>query len=173
MPRKATIGHTGYQGVGGDPDRRNVRPDTGARKSAKKVRDLEAVAKQFAPLVLNPRRLAAMTTGDLIAALEALVQVETFYLSRSKDPRPIRKDQPPREGGFKLVLRRWPPGTDPLPIVQGWAERLGTDPGTVLRAFSERPGTDTATVLRDLAERLGKDPATVLQDMEGFESAPE
>jgi len=44
MPRKATIGHKGYRGVGGDPDRRNVRPDTGARKSAKKVRDLEAVA---------------------------------------------------------------------------------------------------------------------------------
>ena len=173
MPRKATIGHKGYRGIGGDPDRRNVRPDTGARKSAKKVRDLEAVAKQFAPLVLNPRRLAAMTTGDLIAALEALVQVETFYLSRSKDPRPIRKDQPPREGGFTLVLRRWRPGTDPVPILQGWAERLGTDPGTVLRAFSERPGTATATVLRDLAERLGKDPATVLQDMEGFESASE
>ena len=173
MPRKATIGHTGYQGVGGDPDRRNVRPDTGARKSAKKVRDLEAMAKRFPPVVLDSGRIAAMSTGELLTTLEELVRAETSYLSRSKDPRPIRKDQPPREGGFTLVLRRWRPGTDPFPILQGWAERLGTDPGTVLRAFTERPGTDTATVLRDLAKRLGKDPATVLQDMEGFESASE
>ena len=172
MRRKATIGHKGYQGVGGDPDRRNVRPDTGARKSAKKVRDLEAMAKRFPPVVLDSGRIAAMSTGELLTTLEELVRAEAFYLSRSKDPRPVQVDKP-IGNGFTLRLRRWRPGTDPVPILQGWAERLGTDPGTVLRAFSERPGTDTATVLRELAERLGKDPATVLQDMEGFESASE
>ena len=89
MPRKPTILPTGYPG--GDPSRRQARPDAGARKAAKKVRDLEAMAKQFVPSVLDPSRITAMSTGELLAALEELVRAEAFYLSRSKDPRPIRK----------------------------------------------------------------------------------
>src|SRR5439155_7345951 len=80
MPRKPTILPTGYPG--GDPSRRQARPDAGARKAAKKVRDLEAMAKQFVPSVLDPSRITAMSTGELLAALEELVRAEAFYLSR-------------------------------------------------------------------------------------------
>ena len=169
MPRKPTSPSTRYPGV--DPSRGQAQPDAGARKAAKKVRDLNAMAKKFPPLELDSGRIATMSTRELIATLEELVRAEAFYLSRSKDPRPVQVDKP-IGNGFTLRFRRWRPGTDPLPVVQGWAERLGTDPGKILRALAERPGTATATILRDLAERLGKDPATVLQDMEASNRRP-
>src|SRR5437899_4397708 len=108
------------------------------------------MAKNF-PLELDSGRIATMSTRELLATLEELVRAEAFYLSRSKDPRPIQVDKP-IGNGFTMVYRRWPPGIDPLPIVRGWAERLGTDPATIIRALAERPGTDTATILRDLAK---------------------
>jgi len=111
MPRKATIGHKGYRGVGGDPDRRNVRPDTGARKSAKKVRDLEAVAKQFAPLVLRRWRPGTDPFRILQGWAERL----------GTDP--------------GTVLRAFSerPGTDTATVLRDLAERLGKDPATVLQ----------------------------------------
>lgn len=149
------------QGTRGDASHR--RPDAGARKAAKKVRDLKAMAKRFAPVVPDSRRIAAMSTRELIAALEELIRAETLYLSRSKDPRPIREDKP-IQGGFRLVFKRWRPDLDP-DAVEDVAKRLGTDLDTVLDALAEQPRTDPATVFRDLAKRLGKDPATVLQSM--------
>src|SRR5436309_3515474 len=92
MPRKATIGHKGYQGVGGDPDRRNVRPDTGARKSAKKVRDLEAMAKRSAPVRSGSGAMAVVAfylVGGIPAALLGVVAayVNTRVFRRLEPPR--------------------------------------------------------------------------------------
>src|SRR5947199_10467989 len=106
MPRKPTSPSTRYPGS--NPSRGQAQPDAGARKAAKKVRDLEAMAKQFVPVVLGSSRITAMSIGELLAALQELARAEAFYLSRSKDPRPIRKGK-----GFTLVFRKWRPGTDP------------------------------------------------------------
>src|SRR5207244_10663998 len=121
------------------------QPDAGARKGSRKVRDLNAMAKKFPPLELDSGRIATMSTRELIATLEELVRAEAFYLSRSKDPRPVQVDKP-IGNGFTLRFRRWRPGTDPFLVVQGGAERLGTDPGTILRAFSERPRSEERRV---------------------------
>src|SRR6266699_2857433 len=103
MVRNAKVPH---EGVGADAHRSEARPDAGARKAAKKVRDLKAMAKKFPPVELDSGRIATMSTRELIATLEELVRAEAFYLSRSKDPRPVQVDKP-IGNGFTLRFRRW------------------------------------------------------------------
>ena len=109
MPRRATTTQKRHQAVGGDPQRSQARPDAAVRKAAKKVRDLQAAARQFTPVLPQPRQLAAMSTTKLLAGLAELVRVETFYLSLSMDPRPIEVGK-----SFTYVHRRWAPGVDPI-----------------------------------------------------------
>lgn len=91
--------------------RRTAPSRARARKAAKKVQDLDETAKQFGLGAVDSDRIAAMSTEELLATLKEFVAAEAFYLSRSKDSESVREDQP-TERGFKLVFRRWPPGTD-------------------------------------------------------------
>jgi len=98
-------------------DRRTAPSRARARKAAKKVQDLDETAKQFGLGAVDSDRIAAMSTEELLATLKEFVAAEAFYLSRSKDSESVREDQP-TERGFKLVFRRWPPGTDIDTIVR-------------------------------------------------------